>query len=54
VAFTGAIALVWLGAHLNNQSSTWSQPQLAGVESASADLIEGVPIRSRTGQPRRL
>jgi hypothetical protein len=54
-AFTGAIALVWLGAQLDNRSSAWNQPpQPAGVESASADLIIGVPIGARQAQRRPL
>ncbi len=44
LAFTGAIVLVWLGAHLDNERNTWAAPEPAGVESASVDLIIGVPI----------
>ena len=47
LAFSGAIALVWLGAHLDNQRSPWAPPEPAGVESASADLIDGVPVGQR-------
>jgi hypothetical protein len=47
VVLTGAIAGVWLGAHLDNQSNPWTAPQRAGVESASADLIVGVPLGVR-------
>lgn len=49
-AFTGAIALVWLGAHLDNQSNSWVKPEPIGLESASADLSVGVPV----GQHRPL
>jgi hypothetical protein len=47
LAFTGAIALVWLGAHLDNGRKPWTVPEPAGVESASADLIVGVPVGQR-------
>lgn len=47
LVLTGAIALVWLGAQIDNKSGSWSVPQPAGVESASADLINGVPVGSR-------
>ncbi len=47
LAFSGAIALVWLGAHLDNQRSPWAPPEPAGVESASADLSVGVPVGQR-------
>ena len=50
LALTGAIALVWLGAHIDNQSNPWAQPEPPGLESASADLIVGVPV----GQHRPL
>jgi hypothetical protein len=43
---TGVIALVWLGAQWDNQRTQWT-PEPAGVESASADLIIGVPVGSR-------
>jgi hypothetical protein len=49
IAFTVAIVLVWLGAHLDNERNTWPGPEPAGVESASVDLIIGVPIG--TGRP---
>lgn len=49
IAFTGAIVLVWLGAHLDNERKSWTEPQPAGVESASVDLIIGVPLG--TGRP---
>lgn len=44
LAFTGAIALVWLGAHLDNARQPWNAPELSGVESASVDLVIGVPV----------
>jgi len=47
LAFTGAIALVWLGAHLDNGRKPWTAPEPAGVESASADLIIEMPARQR-------
>jgi hypothetical protein len=47
---TGAIALVWVGAQVDNQSGSWNAPAPAGVESARADLITGVPVGSRQGQ----
>jgi hypothetical protein len=46
VGMTGVIALVWLGAQWDNQRTQWT-PEPAGVESASADLIIGVPVGSR-------
>lgn len=49
LAFTGAIVLVWLGAHLDNERNSWTETQPAGVESASVDLIIGVPLG--TGRP---
>lgn len=49
LAFTGAIVLVWLGAHLDNERNTWAAPESAGIESASVDLIIGVPLG--TGRP---
>lgn len=42
--FTGVIMLVWLGTQLDNQRSTVPMPVPMGVESASADLIIGVPV----------
>lgn len=47
LAFTGAIAAVWLGAHLDNARQPWAAPEPAGVESASADLISEVPAGKR-------
>ena len=41
---TGAIALIWLGAQLGNHWSTVPVPKATNVESASADLIIGVPV----------
>ena len=38
VTLTGAIALVWLGAHLDNRRSPWAAQEPAGVESASVEL----------------
>ena len=42
-ALTGAIALVWLGAHIDNQSSPWNTFEPAGIESASVDVIVVAP-----------
>lgn len=47
LAFTGAIALVWLGAHLDNERKPWIAPEPAGVESASVDLIIEIPVGQR-------
>lgn len=47
---TGAIALIWLGTHLDNRLSTVPAPEVTNVESASVDLIIGVPV----GQHRSL
>jgi len=47
LAFTGAIAAVWLGAHLDNERQPWTAPEPAGVESASADLVSGEPAGKR-------
>jgi hypothetical protein len=41
---TGAIALIWLGAQLDNRLSTPPAPAATNVESASVDLIIGVPV----------
>ena len=41
-ALTGAIALVWLGAHLDNQSSPWRQISPSDMESAQVQTIDGV------------
>ena len=43
-ALTGAIALIWLGAQLDNHLSAASAPEAMSVEAASADLIVGVPV----------
>jgi len=51
---TAGIALVWFGAQIDNQSSSWNAPQPAGIESASADLTVGVPVGSRPNQQRPL
>ena len=42
-ALTGAIALVWLGAHIDNQSNPWNTFEPAGIESASVDVIVVAP-----------
>jgi len=47
LAFTGAIALVWLGAHLDNERQPWMPQEPAGVESASVDLIIEMPSGQR-------
>ena len=52
VVLTGVIAGVWLGAHLDNQSNPWNAPQPAGVESASVNLIVGVPPKGRPPRSR--
>ena len=44
---TGAIVLVWLGVHLDNRSLSAPAPEPIGVESASVDLIIGVPVGRR-------
>lgn len=41
---TGAIALIWLGAQIDNRLSIVPVPEEVSVESASADLITGVPV----------
>jgi hypothetical protein len=46
LVLTGGIALVWLGAHLDNQSTQMTKAPPLGIESASADLITGVPVPS--------
>jgi hypothetical protein len=51
---TGVITAVWLGAQIDNQWSAWNAPGPAGVESASIDLIIGVPVGSRRSQRRPL
>jgi hypothetical protein len=50
LVLTGAIALVWVGAQVDNQSGSWNAPAFADAESARADLITGVPVGSRQGQ----
>lgn len=47
---TGAIALIWIGTQLDNRLSTVPVPEVPSVESASVDLIIGVPV----GQHRAL
>jgi len=47
LTFTGAIALVWLGAHLDNERKPWMAQQPAGVESASVDLTIDLPAGTR-------
>jgi len=42
--FTGAIMLIWLGVQLDNRLTSVPVPEPMGVESASADLIIGVPV----------
>lgn len=42
---TGVIVLVWIGVHLNNRSVPTPEPM--GIESASVDLIIGVPVGKR-------
>lgn len=49
-ALVGVIAAVWLGAEVDNQSSAWNAHAPAGAESASVDLIIGVPVGSRQSQ----
>ncbi|MDJ0513343.1 MAG: hypothetical protein QNJ62_07855 [Methyloceanibacter sp.] len=44
VGLTAAIALIWIGVQLDNQLSTAPVQDAASVESASADLIKGVPV----------
>ena len=44
---TGAIVLVWIGLHLDNRSLSAPAPEPIGVESASVDLIIGVPAGKR-------
>ncbi|MGH6737173.1 MAG: hypothetical protein ACRECX_14020 [Methyloceanibacter sp.] len=52
IVLTGGIALVWLGAHLDNQAKPWTQLILGNqVESASAELIDGVPVGTRQRRP---
>jgi len=44
---TGAIVLVWIVVQLDNRSSSAPEPEPMGVESASVDLIIGVPVGRR-------
>ena len=39
----GAIGLVWLGAHVDNQRGPWATPDRADVESASVELTIEFP-----------
>lgn len=41
-AMTGAIALVWAGAHLDNQWGSWSQMLSGEMESAQVQIIDVV------------
>jgi len=41
---TAAIALIWIGVLLDNRWSAAPVVDSASVESASADLIKGVPV----------
>ena len=41
-ALTGAIALVWLGAHLDNQSGSWAEVLSSKMESAQVQVIDRV------------
>ena len=41
-ALTGAIALIWLGARLDNQSSDWSQILSSKTESAQIQTVDHV------------
>lgn len=41
-ALTGAIALIWLGARLDNQSSDWSQILSSKTESAQIQMVDHV------------
>ena len=47
---TGGIAFVWLATQIDSRPGSWTAPEPAGVELASADLIVGVPVGSRQGQ----
>ena len=44
---TGAIVLVWIVVQLDNRSLSAPSPEPMGVESASVDLIIGVPVGRR-------
>ena len=50
-AFSSVIALVWLGAHVDNQRDPWA-PEPAGVQSASVELAIEFPAGYRPA-PRR-
>lgn len=54
VLLTGGIAAVWFGGYWDNRQSPWTLPESPGVESASTDLILGVPLTGRHGQRRPL
>ncbi len=43
----GAIALVWLGAQLDNRFSDAAPPEVPSLGSTSADLTIGVPVGQR-------
>ena len=51
-AFSSVIALVWLGAHVDNQRDPWATPEPAGVQSASVELTIEFPAAYRPS-PRR-
>ena len=44
---SGAIVLVWIVVQLDNRSLSAPAPEPMGVESASVDLIIGVPVGRR-------
>lgn len=48
LALTGAIALVWFGAHVDNQRNPWAVQEPTGIESASVELIIVPPAESQT------
>jgi hypothetical protein len=54
VLLTGGIAAVWFGAYWDNRANSWDASQPPGVESASTDLIVGVPLTGRSDQRRPL
>lgn len=54
VLLTGGIAAVWLGAYWDNRQGPWNLPESPGVESASTDLIVGVPLTGRQDHHRPL
>lgn len=41
-ALTGAIALVWFGARLDNQPGSWAEALSAKMESAQVQMIDSV------------